>query len=326
MFGDLAPDASPADPEEPFAFVRNRQRLVHVARAMAAEGSKVHLAGHGGDELFRTGPGYLHDLFRERPLTGLRYARAHRFLTGWSRADLLRALADRRTPALELAARAEALTDPVPGPRDVDFGWAYPQHLPPWITDDAAGAARDLLRETARGPVEPLASRRAQHAVLLALRSAGVALRHAGRINAAHGVRLAVPYLDDQVVDTAMAVRLEDRNSPFRFKPLLATAMHGVVPDVLLDRTTKGEFSADFYVGLRRHRGDLLALFDEPLLARHGLIDAAAVREVLLCPHKDTAELARLDATLACEMWLRALEGGLPLRRPDPTREATGLP
>ncbi|MEZ0089715.1 asparagine synthase-related protein [Streptacidiphilus sp. EB129] len=307
MFGDLAPDASPADPDEPFAFARNRQRIAHVARAMAAEGSRLHLAGHGGDELFRIGPGYLYDLFRERPLAGLRHVRDHRVQGRWSTVSLLKALADRQSPARELAARASALTAPVPRPRDVEFGWTHPHRMPGWTTSDAAAAARDLLTEAARGTVEPLAPQRAQHAVLLALRSGGVALRQADRISAGYGVRLAVPYLDDQVVGAAMAVRLADRNSPYRFKPLLGAAMRGIVPDPLLDRTTKGEFSADFYVGLRRHRRDLLALFDEPLLARHGLVDAAAVREVLLRPHKNTTELVRLDATLACEMWLRAV-------------------
>ncbi|GAB2714396.1 asparagine synthase-related protein [Kitasatospora kifunensis] len=338
MFGELSPDAPPADPEEPFAFVRNRQRLAHVARVMAAEGSRVHLAGHGGDELFRPGPGYLHDLVRQRPLVGLRYARAYRFLARWSGPALLRALAEHRSPARELALRTAALTDPPPGARHLDFGWTYPSHLPPWTTPAAADAARELLRAAAREPVEPLAPRRAQHAVLLALRSAGVALRQAERISAAHGARLAVPYLDDQVIDAALAVRLEERNSPYRFKPLLAAAMRGTVPDPLLERTTKGEFSADFYVGLRRHRRDLLALFDEPLLARYGLIDGAAVRAVLLRPHQNASELGRLDATLAGEMWLRALDrrlpplsgsaGPLPAAplRPDSTREVTGQP
>ncbi|MGH3326168.1 MAG: asparagine synthase-related protein, partial [Streptomyces sp.] len=189
----------------------------------------------------------------------------------------------------------------------------------------------------------PLAPQRAQHSVLLAARSAGAAARQAARVSAAFGPRLAVPYLDDQVLSAALAVRPEDRAIPGTFKPLLSTAMRGIVPDAVLDRRSQGSSSsADFHEGLRRHRSSLLDLLDQPELARHGLIDAVAARRWVMRPHTDPAALAQLDATLACEMWLRSLNAfnaPLPVRprtgdpaptlphpRPAPNQEATDRP
>jgi asparagine synthase (glutamine-hydrolysing) len=307
MFAGLSPEGPPADQEEPFPWVRNMGRIAHVARVMGAAGSRTHLTGHGGDELFGPGPVYLHDLLRTAPRAALPRLRTTRTTHRWRLTALLGALAEHRSPARELAAHAANLRKPPPGPRDVAFGWSPPPRMPAWATADAAEAARALLLHTAEGDVRPLAPQRAQHNVLLLARSNAPAIRQAERISAAAGPRFAVPYLDDQVLDAVLSVRLADRCSPWSFKPLLTTAMRETVPGLLLDRTTKGEFNADFFEGLRRQRNQLLELFDQSELARHGLIDTTAVHRILLRPHTDAAGLTQLDATLACEMWLRSL-------------------
>lgn len=75
-----------------------------------------------------------------------------------------------------------------------------------------------------------------------------------------------------QVVEAALAVRLLDRSSPRHTKPVLAAALRRTVPDPILDRTAKGEFSAEVYAGVRRHERELLELADGMLLARLGLV------------------------------------------------------
>lgn len=345
MFAGLGPNAPPADTEAPFPLMRDRGRIAHMAELMAAEGSRVHLTGHGGDELFRPVPTYLHDLFRSHPYAAVRHARAHRTASRWSRSALLRALADRRTPADELVLQAAALRAPLPGRRHVSFGWTQPLHLPEWVTDDAADATRELLRATATGPVEPLARQRSQHGLLLTARGTGMSVRLANRLSSGHGPAIAAPYLDDQVLGAVLSVRPADRHSPWVFKPLLAAAMRETVPRALLGRRAKAAPSAGFYEGLRRQRADVLKLLDDSELARHGLIDAGRLRQALLSPQADAlatlTTLTALDAALACETWLRSLHhraaavphtgsGAVPHQRsgppPVPNRGAPGLP
>ncbi|MGO4753863.1 asparagine synthase-related protein, partial [Streptomyces sp. 2MCAF27] len=107
------------------------------------------------------------------------------------------------------------------------------------------------------------------------------------RLFGAAGVALHQPYLDDRVVEAALAVRLHERVTPWRYKPLLAESMRGLVPDVVLGRTTKGDFSADVRAGRQRNLTALLEVFADSALAEMGLVSPGALREYLLTPHAD---------------------------------------
>ncbi|KUJ66894.1 hypothetical protein ACZ90_31090 [Streptomyces albus subsp. albus] len=320
MFAGLGPDTAGGAAwarDEPPAWVRSAGRIEHIARAMAAEGSRLHLAGHGGDELFRPGGhGHLRDLAGRHPLAALRRARGYRALARASWTSVAKALTDRRTPAKELRWHADHLTDPLPvNPRAMPTGWTWPMRMPEWASPDAVAAARGMLRVAAEA-AQPLAPGREQHLMLVQARTAGVIFGPAADLTSVAGARLTMPYLDDAVIEAALAVRPEDRNQPGRYKPLLAEAARGVVPRPVLERTTKGEFSADFYQGLERHRTDLLALLEDSALARYGLIDTAVLRRTLLRPHPTAATLMPLDATLACEVWLRTQQSDTQQRTP----------
>ncbi|MFF0869956.1 asparagine synthase-related protein [Nonomuraea sp. NPDC003560] len=306
-FDAFGPEAPPADAEEPYAFETSRAQSEYIARTTAEERPRVHLRGIGGDQLFQPGIAYLHDLIRTRPLLGLNHVRAQRTKDRlpWSR--ILGPLLARTTPATELARAAERLTTPHPRGWAVDLNWQTTATMPPWATQDAISAARDLLRTRARQGVEPLARRRDQHTVLLFARNSGKAVGRTDVLFRRHGVRLAAPFLDDHVLHAALAVRPEDRLSPYRFKPLLNAAMEGLLPQQIRERTTKGEYSAEFHHDWLRHRRHVLQFIEESELARCGLIDIGAAQRALLAPHTNPSVLIKLDGTLACERWLRTL-------------------
>lgn len=306
--GLTAPDA---DPEEPFRWVRSQARLAGLARRMAEAGARLHLTGDGGDELFGSMPSALHTLARARPLTALRGLRSHRALRRWPLIASLRAVADTADYPRWLASHGVPLLGPLPPPTVPSLWWGPPPRLPRWVTPRATALVRETVARTAAERPDPLAPSRVQHEHLHYAQVCGRAVRLADRLTARHGVRLAAPYLDDHVIGAALSARLELHAPPDRYKPVLACAMEGVVPDALLRRTTKGVFGADSYVGLDRHRAELLALCaDDSELVRRGLVDAAALRAVLVAPHRDTASFRPLDPTLAAERWLRATTAG----------------
>ena len=123
------------------------------------------------------------------------------------------------------------------------------------------------------------------------------------------GVELASPYYDDRVIEAGLAVRPEERVTPWRYKPLILEAMRGVVPEESRTRQSKADFTCDEDPGLRQHRAELLALFEESRLARLGLIDADVLRAVCSRPLPPHLQLGVLYQTVACEIWLRTLEG-----------------
>ena len=132
--------------------------------------------------------------------------------------------------------------------------------------------------------------------------------RQFDQLAAGIGISMANPYYDDRVVEAGLAVRPQERVAPWRYKPLIVEAMRGIVPDASLARQTKANGSGDEEPGLRRHRAELLALFEESRLARLGLVDAAALRATLYAPTSPVPQFGALDQTVACEAWLRSLE------------------
>jgi len=132
--------------------------------------------------------------------------------------------------------------------------------------------------------------------------------RQLDQMAARFGVTLAAPYYDDRVIEAGLAVRPQERISPWRYKPLIIEAMRGIVPDESLTRQTKANGSGDADPGLRRHRGELLALWEDSRLGRLGLIDVDALRETCTRPLPPELQFGGLDQTVACEVWLRSLE------------------
>ncbi|WP_409185039.1 asparagine synthase-related protein [Amycolatopsis sp. VS8301801F10] len=307
----FAPPYATDDLEAPWTMTRGLNGSAHGVRVLAEHGSGLHLAGHGGDEVFSGTPSYLHTLVRRRPLTGLRQLRVYRSLGRWSWPRTLAALADRQSWSDWWRESADQLTDPLPRLGTPDLGWADPVRAAPWATGDALATTRRVLYEIA-AEAAPLAADRGQHQALTSLRAAGPLCQQIQREYAADGVPLDLPYLDDRVVEAALAVRTSDRFPPWRYKPLLADAMRGLVPDVILDRTTKGNYQDDDDAEAHRHVPDLLDYFADSALAARGLLDLDALRAALLEPRLDDEVEAHLETTLGCEMWLRAIAENRP--------------
>jgi asparagine synthase (glutamine-hydrolysing) len=298
---------------EPCSWIRDRAKLVDIVRRMAGKGARLHMCGGGGDELFTPAPAHLHDLVRDHPWTALSRLRTYRRRQRASWWSLLRALGDRGSFSQWLADSGDRLTRLAAPAPQTPMAWQTRPRMPSWATPAAVWTAADLLREAAARDPEPLSPERSVHIALQHLRAGGTAVNQIDQFLARFGIGYAAPYTDDAVMEAALSVRLRERTSPSRYKPLLAGAMRGIVPEPILHRSAKGAYTADFYAGLRRHRGDLLELLDGSMLSRLGLIDDGRARAALRLP-TGVAELDPLLPTLGCEVWLRSLP--IPMRAP----------
>ncbi|SEG85537.1 asparagine synthase (glutamine-hydrolysing) [Thermomonospora echinospora] len=306
--------ADDPDLEAPFPAIRVRAVLQEQARRLAAAGLTRHLTGHGGDELFHPTPGYLYDLVRRRPLQGIRQVRANRAIYRWATGPTIRELLDRTSFSRWLGRNVgRTLDEPIRGVNSTPLsGWGIAYRMPGWATPDAMASVRRTLRETADAVAEPLSDLRGRHMMLQSVRCAGALMRRTSRLSARYGVTIEAPFLDDQVVEAALALDYADCMAADRYKPALVEAMRGIVPDANLGRRSKAEFSADVYAGLRRHRDELLELCDGMRLADLGLVDATALRATLLNLPPFSLRLMPLLGTFACEVWLRSMPAGTP--------------
>ncbi|MEU9991428.1 lasso peptide isopeptide bond-forming cyclase [Streptomyces sp. NPDC048045] len=302
---------TPVEAEQPLVTNRAAARLRHNARLLARHGSRRHLAGHGGDELFVPFPGYLAPLLRHHPALALRRLRQNRALKRWPLRPALTGLLRPGTVAGWWHVQADNLGTPLP-PRAPALGWGLQAvQAPPWMTPAGLELVRRALRDTAQ-QARPLSDDLGQHQTLLAVRTTAAHYRLTARIFADAGVHLDLPYYDPRVLEAVLRVRTHEHADPRHYKPLLAEAMRGIVPSAILGRSTKGEFGQDLRQGLTDNLPAILNLFDDSALARRGLVDVDTLRTRLLAPQRDLSTVFALEALLGCELWLRTATSPRP--------------
>jgi asparagine synthase (glutamine-hydrolysing) len=292
--------------DEPTLKLRDMAQQDQLVSAMRAHGAERRLTGQGGDHVVLPPLCHLHDLMRRRPAFAARQLAGHAAKFRWPRTATARALADRRPFRAWLTAEAKrVLWGDQPGPAiDVQLGWGVPVTLPPWATDQAREMTAELLREAA-AHTEPLARTRGQHMWLYTARQAGRVVS----IYDGHGMTLDMPFCDDAVIEACLSVRPHEATTPWSYKPLLAAAMRGIVPDPLLDRTTKGHATLEWHRGMRAHQRQLAAWLEDSRVVAAGLAEPRALRRAWLSPGTLPAhDGPTAEATLAIESWLRDLE------------------
>ncbi|MGW2184487.1 lasso peptide isopeptide bond-forming cyclase [Streptomyces sp. NPDC001719] len=307
VYTDLLDIDDPMD--EPTIGVMDRARVLHHLPGLRDRGSRMHLTGIGGDHVAWCSEGYYHRLLRRRPLFALGRLRGFKVLFDWPLSGMVRALADSRPYHRWLAGAAAGLRDPLPVPVAGTLGWTAAPRLFDWVTDEAAALARDALTDAAAG-ARPLHPDRGLHTDLSAIRTCTRIVRQWDAMACRAGLPMASPFFDDRVIEASLAVRPADRVTPWAYKPLLTAAMRGIVPDESLRRTSKAQASMDAADGLREHRGDLLALWEDSQLARMGLVDRDALCALAQRPNAPGLKDAILYSTIACEVWLRSLTRG----------------
>ncbi|HEX8869188.1 MAG TPA: asparagine synthase-related protein, partial [Lentzea sp.] len=256
--------------DEPTIGVMDRQRLLEDLEGLAGKGCRVRLTGIGGDHVAWCSEAHYHSLLRKRPLFALKQLRAFRALFHWPLRPMIAALADSRSYGAWLRDAADSLRAGRGPTVTGALGWGAPPRLFDWITPEAHELARDaLLSATA----EPLGRTRGEHADLEPILSCSRIIRQWEQMSARAGLPIQSPFLDDRVIEACFSVRPEERVTPWRYKPVLTEAMRGVVPDECLARTNKAQASLEASAGLRRHRGDLVELWESSKLAELGLVD-----------------------------------------------------
>ncbi|MDT0308353.1 asparagine synthase-related protein [Streptomyces sp. DSM 44917] len=301
---------------------RHRRRL--------AAGSADHLIGNGARQVLDAHPARLADLLIDRrrrhllrPATALARASG-----GGSRAMFVpftvyraaRRLA--RTPYPEgLSSAAVLLRGPLDGAPQADgalgaslaaLAWCRPGPAARWLTGEALAEVSIRLDAAAARP--PSATLNGRPGVQ---RARAVLARHA----ADHRVfeqaaevrhqRLHAPFYDNQVVRACLALPETLRVQPGARAEVLRAVLEGAGVRALPPGWGAAVHAAPaeaLGAGLRTHVADLVGLFDAPLLADAGLVEARVVRKALRAAAEgEHLPLDGLSDLVATEIWLRRL-------------------
>jgi asparagine synthase (glutamine-hydrolysing) len=295
---------------------------------LRALGSTVHLNGDGGDAVLTGSLAYLADVPIGRLIDETR---------GWGQlraaAPLPIALAARRlawqSPTRARHKLAREIRQAAAGRRGPtgQVRW-YRRPVARWLTAGArADAAYALLSETS-----PNREHRLRVSDTIARENIHAFGRHQRidqQIADQHGVTIAAPFLTDSVVRACLTVPVTARTSVRATKPLLRQALVGHVPDEVLSRSTKGDYTALHYQGIQHNRQALRELLHGSRLTEHNLLDVTAVAGTLERAVQGVEiPLAAFGDVVAAETWLRGQERRRRTRwiREEEHRDAYPLP
>ncbi|TDB97926.1 albusnodin/ikarugamycin family macrolactam cyclase [Actinomadura sp. 7K534] len=311
-FGEPAPGA--------LAWRRSALRIQHARQ----RGARLHLTGEGADALLGAPPSYLAELASSGTWTRLlRHCAQHARMRHTSALGLV--LRARRTavstPAAALTALAAKLTGPTSGDRldwsDGVAWWPVSAEAVSWLTPRFR---QDLAESAAAASAVPRVHSAAEMATRTELRISAETQRNLRELGARFNVPVHAPFLDDAVVTACLGVPAAEKVALDAFKPLLTGAVRGRVPEQVLSRRTKGDYTAEDYRGARRAASGIRALLDGSRLAELGVIDVTAVgRTVDRLLAGVEVPLGALNVLLATEAWLRA-----PAPAPSNTAPAMG--
>ncbi|MEU5718653.1 asparagine synthase-related protein [Streptomyces sp. NPDC020403] len=298
---------------------RHRRRL--------AAGSADHFVGHGARQVLDAHPARLADLLMDRrrrhllrPVAAL--ARAE----GPSAHSLFVPLAvyraARRLARTSYRSGLETAAGLLPGanrhapdlatPADASLAslaWSRPGPAARWLTGEALAEVSVRLQEAAIRPASVQRPGEARARAALARHAAGQRiLEQAAEIRSQ---RLHAPFLDNQVVRAARALPESLRVQPGARAAILRRVLAGAgIHDLPPGWGTPSQATsaAAGRAGLRAALPELMALFDAPLLADAGLIEARVVRKALRAASEgEPLPLDGLAELASTELWLRRL-------------------
>ncbi|GAT69129.2 putative lasso peptide modification enzyme [Planomonospora sphaerica] len=290
------------DFDGPCSMVINRSAFLATVTRSLSHGSALHFSGFGGDELLIRSPAHLHRLMRNNPAVAFRLAREFSARYSWPLIRMARLLAASESYADWLRGASGRLLDQHFGPSYPMLGWDLPLCMPDWFMPEAARTVSRFIRQVAEN-ASPLSTDQGLHSTMHHIISGAAVAREFQLISERAGLRLAVPYYDDRVMEACLAVRPEDVLTPRRYKPLLVEAMKGVMPAKALSRSTKGGANQEYAMGLERNQDQIMTLIEESKLVQLGLIDARKLRQASMVSTPNPL----LVNTIGVECWLRSL-------------------
>ncbi|MFI9754475.1 asparagine synthase-related protein [Streptomyces collinus] len=304
--------------------------LVSAARhrARLAAGSADHFTGYGARQVLDAHPARLADLLMDRRRRHL--VRPVAALTKADGSVLVPArvyAAARRLSRTPYRSGVESLAERLLDPRSDDgldapggaldaslaaLTWGRPGPAARWLTGEALAEVSVRLQASRhRSELVGPGQRPGDFRARAALARHAADLRVLEQAAEVRFQRLHAPFLDNQVVRAARALPEALRVRPGARAAILRTVLEGAgvreLPPGWGAPTQATEAAAE-RTGLRVAADSLVALFDTPLLAEAGLVEARVVRKALRgAAAGEPLPLDGLADLVALELWLRRL-------------------
>ncbi|TGA86784.1 asparagine synthase-related protein [Streptomyces sp. MZ04] len=292
-------------------------------RARLSSGSADHFTGYGARQVMDAHPARLADLLMDR-----RRRHLVRPVAALAKADgsvMVSARvygAARKLARMPYRAGVDSLADRLLQRRFDEPGgavgaslaalaWARPGPAARWLTGEALAEVSVRLHDTTGRPGAGPGQRPGEFRARAALARHAADLRVLEQAAEVRFQRLHAPFLDNQVVRACRELPVALRVQPGARAAILRTVLEGAGVAELppgWGAPSHASAAAAARTGLRVAVDDLIALFDTPLLAQAGLVEARVVRKALRSAAEgEPLPLDGLADLVSTELWLRRL-------------------
>jgi asparagine synthase (glutamine-hydrolysing) len=118
------------------------------------------------------------------------------------------------------------------------------------------------------------------------------------------------PFLHRPLVEAVLAMPVAMRIRPGIHKWVLREAMHGILPEPVRNRSSKGSIDARILWSLQQERRTLDRMLRDPILAQLGCVDPVALRSSVDRARRGIpTNLVHLMSALSLETWLTVRAG-----------------
>ncbi|MBE9162969.1 albusnodin/ikarugamycin family macrolactam cyclase [Tychonema sp. LEGE 06208] len=298
--------------DEPAPVATTLGRFLYGLEVVKSKGSQLHLSGDGGDAVLLAPYSYLADLVQNAHLGTLI---RHSF--GWAKVKNISPIA-LISNSVKLATtsyrrwllqQTKKLKSGQISYEQIQkiIAWSSPPSCASWYTQKTTELVIQQLQQY-MADAKPFSNQPGQHGAIESIYAMGRSCRILQQVAEIYGVNLDVPYLDSLVVDACLCARTEEKTTPFMFKPLLHAAFRYDLPEIILNRTTKGDYTRDMFDGIRQNQTQVNELLQSSCLADLGLIDLEKFRIAIENFSMGfNIGLCQFEITLEVEFWLRSV-------------------
>ena len=302
--------------EEPAGAMVARSRAeIRLARAAELR-SRLHMTGEGGDAVFGSPAAYLADVAASRSRASLfRLCLTQAWIREESPWLLFRRA--RRTAGTGARASLVGLAVQLEHPQvrqmrwsDCVAWWPLVGEAVNWLTGSMRATLADIAADPQTERCVPRGAEAADLQGIVEVRNSAAAQRYLRELGHGWGVPVHAPLLDNAIVRLCSRVRSGERWDTALPKPLLRTALEGLVPAAVFDRRTKGSYTGEDYLGARTMIHYLREIVSTSRLAELGVIEPARVMQsVERLGAGISAPMGALNQLVALEVWLHRLQG-----------------
>jgi asparagine synthase (glutamine-hydrolysing) len=302
------------EPSEVFSLIGRYQILLN---SIYSTNSLLHLSGEGGDDALSAPLSYLVTLARRGKFyTLLSHIYGYSRLYHLSLVDLLFSVLDKslinyntwidkiiymiKNMHKDCSANSQYI-------QKIDgISWSCYPSFQSWYTQEAFNLATSELQKH-RNYITHTNSL-SQFSAITNIHYLGRFCRTIQQIGELISVTIDFPYLDGNVVKACLQTKVEERTSPYQYKPLLKCALQRELPDYILSRSSKGDYTSDRINDIVANLDFIHTIFQDSYLERINLIDSFKfINSVEQLSAGKTDHLREICHTLNNEIWLQRI-------------------